>query len=140
MAAKAMFPIFDITKLDQVPLYGASDRKRRKSDKAKKEQKRKYEEKSRKRSFHQKWLNKFAWLQYHKKNDLMIDAEKAYAEFCFHARAGMQTLIKNKFIMKLFSCIKFSIIFFCSELHVNNFVSTSEEISLALHKCLKEWL
>ena len=36
MAAKAMFRIFDITKLDQVPLYGASDQKRKKSDEAKK--------------------------------------------------------------------------------------------------------
>ena len=45
------------------------------------------------------------------------------------AGAGMQIIIKNKFIMKLFSCIKFS-----------HFVSTSQEISLALHKCLREWL
>ena len=71
----------DITKSDQVPLYGASNPKRRKSDEAKKEQKQKYEEESRKRSFQQKWLNEFAWLQYHKKNDLMTDAKKAYAEF-----------------------------------------------------------
>ena len=33
----------------------------------------------------------------------------------------MQIIIKNKFIMKLFSCIKYSIIFFSSELHVSNF-------------------
>ena len=62
MAAKVMFPIFDITKSDQMPPYGASGPKRRKSDEAKKEQKRKYKEKSQKRSFQQKWLNEFAWL------------------------------------------------------------------------------
>ena len=111
---------------------GQATRKEENLMRQKKEQKPKYEEESRKRLFQQKWLNEFAWLQYHKKNDLMTDAVLY--------RAGMQIIIKNKFIMKLFSCImklfsciKFSVIFFCSELHVSNFVSTLEEISQALH-------
>ena len=66
-----MCPIFDITKSDQVPLYGASDPKKEENLTRQKKNKSESTEKNREKDrFSRNGLTN-AWLWYHKKNDLM---------------------------------------------------------------------